>query len=118
AVVAAEVRKLAVRSQNAAQEIVTVANNSVQLAEKAGAQLENMLPNIQKTSELVQDIRTASQEQATGVTQINSAMEQLSNTTSNTASVSEELAATAEEMNGQAQQLKDLMDHFKLQKSA
>jgi methyl-accepting chemotaxis protein len=114
AVVAAEVRKLAERSQIAAQEIGTVASSSVELAERAGRLLEQMVPSIGKTSELVQEIAAASQEQASGVGQINSAVTQLSQTTHQNASSSEELAATAEEMSGQAEQLRQTVAFFKL----
>ena len=114
AVVAAEVRKLAERSQVAAQEIGTVASSSVELAERAGQLLDQMVPNIKKTSDLVQEITAASEEQSSGVGQINSAVGQLSQTTQQNASSSEELAATAEEMSGQAEQLQQTMSFFKL----
>ncbi|WP_136414248.1 methyl-accepting chemotaxis protein [Herbaspirillum sp. ST 5-3] len=114
AVVAAEVRKLAERSQVAAQEIGEVATSSVELAEKAGKLLDEMVPNIKKTSDLVQEITAASEEQSSGVGQINAAVGQLSQTTQQNASSSEELAATAEEMSSQAEQLQQLMAFFKL----
>ena len=114
AVVAAEVRKLAERSQVAAQEIEQVASGSVSLAEKAGSLLDTMLPNIKRTSDLVQEITAASEEQSAGAGQINSAMSQLSQTTQMNASSSEELAATAEEMSGQAEQLQSSMAFFKV----
>jgi len=114
AVVAAEVRKLAERSQVAAQEIEQVASSSVQLAEKAGRLLDEMVPNIRRTSNLVQEITAASEEQSAGVGQINAAVTQLSQTTQQNASSSEELAATAEEMSGQAEQLQQTMAFFKL----
>ena len=114
AVVAAEVRKLAERSQIAAQEISQVATSSVKLAEKAGSLLDEMVPTIRKTSDLVQEIAAASQEQSAGVGQINGAMGQLNKATQQNASASEELAATAEEMSGQSAQLQDLMAFFKL----
>ncbi|MBV6322840.1 methyl-accepting chemotaxis protein [Duganella violaceipulchra] len=114
AVVAAEVRKLAERSQVAAQEIEQVATSSVQLAEKAGRLLSEMVPNIRRTSNLVQEITAASEEQSAGVGQINAAVTQLSQTTQQNASSSEELAATAEEMSGQAEQLQQTMAFFKL----
>ena len=114
AVVAAEVRKLAERSQVAAQEISGLASSSVGSAEQAGELLKTMVPDIQKTSDLVQEIAAASEEQNTGVIQINAAMSQISAATQQSASASEELAATAEEMNGQAEQLQQLMSYFKV----
>src|SRR5471032_3156826 len=114
AVVAAEVRKLAERSQVAAQGIEQVATSSVQLAEKAGALLDQMVPNIRRTSNLVQEITAASEEQSAGVGQINTAVTQLSQTTQQNASSSEQLAATAEEMSSQAEQLQQTMAFFRL----
>jgi methyl-accepting chemotaxis protein len=113
AVVAAEVRKLAERSQVAAQEIGTVASSSVELAERAGKLLDEIVPSIKKTSDLVQEIAAASEEQSSGVGQINAAVGQLSQTTQQNASSSEELAATAEEMSGQAEQLQQTMAFFR-----
>ena len=118
AVVAAEVRKLAERSQVAAQEIGELASSSVKMAEKAGKLLDEMVPSIRKTSDLVQEIAAASQEQSSGVGQINGAMGQLNQATQQNASASEELAATAEEMGGQANQLQQLMAFFKVDQDA
>ncbi len=112
AVVAAEVRKLAERSQVAAQEIGGLAGDSVGLAERAGHLLDEIVPSIRKTSDLVQEIASASQEQSSGVAQINNAMNQLNQATQQNASASEELAATAEELGGQAEQLQQLMQFF------
>ena len=118
AVVAAEVRKLAERSQAAAQEIEQVASGSVALAEKAGGLLDQMVPNIKKTSELVQQISRASGEQSAGVRQINAAVSQLSLSTQQNASGSEELASTAEEMSSQAEELQQTMSFFRLPEGA
>jgi len=98
----------------AAKEIGETANGSVELAQRAGELLETMVPSIQKTSELVQEISAASSEQASGAAQINDAMEQLNSITQQSASSSEELASTSEEMSGQAQQLQQLMAFFKI----
>ncbi len=116
AVVAAEVRKLAERSQVAAQEISTVATSSVELAERAGKLLDEMVPSIRKTSDLVQEIAAASEEQSSGVGQINAAVSQLSTATQQNASSSEELAATAEELSSQAELLQQTMAFFRLQR--
>jgi methyl-accepting chemotaxis protein len=114
AVVAAEVRKLAERSQIAAQEIGTVATSSVELAEKAGRLLDAMVPNIKKTSDLVQEIAAAAGEQTSGVGQINAAVTQITQTSQQNAASSEELAATSQEMSGQAGQLQHTMAFFKV----
>jgi methyl-accepting chemotaxis protein len=114
AVVAAEVRKLAERSQIAAQEIGDLASSSVKQAERAGTLLTEMVPTIRKTSDLVQEIASASSEQSSGVAQINGAMGQLNQATQQNASASEELAATAEELGSQAEQLQQTMTFFRL----
>jgi methyl-accepting chemotaxis protein len=114
AVVAAEVRKLAERSQLASQEIGELASSSVQMAVIAGQLLDEMVPSINKTSGLVQEIFAASEEQSSGVGQINNAMIQLNQITQQNASASEELAVTAEDMSGQARKLQQLMEFFQL----
>ncbi|GGY62149.1 methyl-accepting chemotaxis protein [Cellvibrio zantedeschiae] len=114
AVVASEVRKLAERSQIASQEIGELATSSVKRAELAGTLLQDMLPSIRKTADLVQEIAAASSEQTTGVTQINTAIGQVSQTMQHTAAASEELSSTAEEMSSQAIRLQEAMTFFKL----
>lgn len=118
AVVAAEVRKLAERSQIAAKEIGELASNSVTVSEQAGKLLVEMIPSIRKTSDLVQEITAASEEQTAGLSQISMAMSQLNQVTQQNASASEELAATSEEMSGQADQLQGLMEFFTLSGTA
>ncbi len=117
AVVAAEVRKLAERSQVAASEISTLTGDSVKVAEKAGSLLERMVPDITRTAELVQEISAASEEQSSGVGQINSAMQQLDKVTQQNAAGSEELAATAEEMQAQSANLQQVVSFFRLTSS-
>jgi methyl-accepting chemotaxis protein len=111
-VVATEVRKLAERSQMSAKEIEQLASSSVQLAGRAERMLDDMLPSIKQTSELVQEIALASADQSCGADQINMAMAQLNQTTQQNAAASEELAATAESMGSQARELDQLLRFF------
>lgn len=113
-VVAAEVRKLAENSRVTAQEINELATNSVSIAEEAGRLLEEIVPSISKTADLVQEITAASEEQSSGVGQINGAMSQLDTATQQNASSSEELAATAEELSAQANGLQQAVAFFKM----
>jgi methyl-accepting chemotaxis protein len=113
AVVAAEVRALAERSQSAAAEITELASSSVTIVEKAGDMLRKLVPDIQKTAELVQEISAASKEQDTGAGQINRAIQQLDQVTQQNSAVSEELASTAEELSSQAEQLQSTIAFFK-----
>ena len=117
AVVASEVRKLAERSQTAAAEINTLASSSVEVAQTAGKMLEQLVPDIQRTAELVQEISAASREQNSGSQQINAAIQQLDQVVQQNAAASEELASTTEEMSSQAEQLQQAMLFFKLESS-
>jgi methyl-accepting chemotaxis protein len=112
AVVAAEVRRLAERSGSAANEISSLSSSSVAVAEQAGSMLEKMVPDIQKTAELVQEIAAASREQSSGAEQVNNAMIQLDQVIQQNASASEELASTAEELSAQGDQLLEAMSFF------
>ncbi len=117
AVVAAEVRKLAERSKAAAGEIVGLAKNSLDLAELAGKKMEEILPDVIKTTQLVQEISSASHEQNNGAAQVNSAIQQLNTVIQQYAASSEELATSSEEMNGQAEQLREVISFFKMDNS-
>ncbi|MEQ8224506.1 MAG: methyl-accepting chemotaxis protein [Candidatus Eremiobacterota bacterium] len=117
AVVASEVRSLAERSQMAAQEIGKLSVDSVEVAEKAGTMLTQMVPAIQKTAELVQEISVASNEQNTGAEQINKAIQELDRVIQQNAGASEEMAATSEQLLSQAGQLQELINFFKLDSS-
>ncbi|WP_245874099.1 methyl-accepting chemotaxis protein [Alkalispirochaeta sphaeroplastigenens] len=112
AVVASQVRKLAENSAAAAREISELSGRSVQVAEKAGLKLEEMVPNIQRTAELVQEIAAASREMNTGTRQVNSAVNQLDEVIQQTAASSEELAATAEEQTAQVENLATAADEL------
>ena len=114
AVVASEVRKLAENSGVAAGEISELSNNSVKVSNKAGEHLESLLPDIQKSAELIQEMSASMREVHTGTDQINESVTQLDNVVQANASSSEELAATAEELNNQATELLQLVMYFKL----
>ncbi|MES2760874.1 MAG: methyl-accepting chemotaxis protein [Bacteroidota bacterium] len=113
AVVAAEVRKLAERSQLAAVEIDQVSINSVDIAQKSGELLKNVVPGIQKTSELVQEIASSNMEQNSGALQINNAIQQLNAIVQENAATAEEMAAGSEELNAQAEHLNEIIKFFK-----
>ena len=114
AVVAAEVRSLAERSQAAAEEINNLANSSVKIAGRAGEMLARLVPDIQKTAELVQEISAASKEQDSGTGQINRAIQQLDQVIQQNAATAEEVASTSEELASQAEQLQITMGFFNI----
>lgn len=114
AVVASEVRKLAERSQKAAGEISDLSRNSVAVAEKAGKMISEIIPEIRKTAELVQEINAASSEQTKGAEQINQALMQLDKVVQQNASASEEMASMSEELTSQAEQLRTTMAFFRI----
>ena len=112
AVVAAEVRRLAERSQVAAGEIDQLSLSSVRIAENAGSMLSQLVPDIQRTAELIAEISAASREQTSGADQINSAIQQLNVVIQKNTGASEEVASTAEELASQADQLQKAMAFF------
>ena len=114
AVVAAEVRKLAERSQHAALEIDDVSKNSVEIAHQSGDMLNKIVPEIQKTSDLIQEISASSTEMSNGADQINNAIQQLNKVVQQNAANAEEMAATSEELNGQAVRLKEISSYFEI----
>ena len=112
AVVAAEVRKLAERSQKAAGEINQLSATTLRVSEKSGEMLDKLVPDIQRTAELVQEISAASKEQDTGAEQINKALQQLEQVIQQNASAAEEMASTTEELTGQSEQLVSALAFF------
>ncbi len=114
AVVAAEVRRLAERSQQAAAEINNVSKNSVEIAQKSGLMLSEVVPSIQKTAELVREITSANAEMSSGSEQVNTALQQLNQVVQKNAANAEEVAATSEELNSQSLNLKELVSYFNI----
>ena len=112
AVVASEVRKLAERSQSAAGEILSLSRTSVEVAEEAGKRIVQVVPDINKTADLVAEISAASREQSVGVDQIARAITQLDSVIQQNASASEEMASMAEELSSQAEQLASAIAFF------
>ena len=115
-VVASEVGKLAEKTKVAAAEIDEISQNSVQIAEEAKSLMTNMMPDIQKSSNLVREISAASKEQTVASQHINDAVQQLNEVTQQNAAASEEMATSSEELASQAEQLKELIAYFKIDK--
>lgn len=117
AVVASEIRKLAERSQTAAGMINKISVSSMNIARKAGEMLSQIVPDVQKTADLVQEISASSREQNISADQVNQAIQQLDQIVQQNASASEEISSTSEELSGQAEQLRFTMGFFKTEES-
>jgi methyl-accepting chemotaxis protein len=125
AVVASEVRKLAERSQTAASEINTMSNDTVKVAQDAGAMLSKLVPDIRRTAELVEEISASCREQDTGANQVNLAIQQLDKVTQQNASAAEQIASSSEEMAStsvelasQADALQTTVSYFRISQNA
>ena len=117
-VVASEVRSLAQRSREAADQIEQLVRSCVAISEQAGEVLQRLVPNSEKTAELVQEIAAASTEQSLGAEQINKAIQQLDTTIQQNAATADEMAASAEELSVQADQLNTVMEFFTVRETA
>ena len=114
AVVASEVRKLAERSQKAAQEIAMLSGETVTSARQAGEMLTKLVPDIKKTAQLVEEISSACREQDAGADQVNQAIQQLDKVIQQNTGASEQMSATSEELAAQAEHLQDSISFFRI----
>ena len=113
AVVAAEVRKLAENSRAAADEIIDLAQKSLDITDGAVEKMSQVVTKIGDSNSMIQEIAAASAEQNNGVEQVNNAIQELNRVTQQNASVSEELASSSEELSSQAEQQKEMIAYFK-----
>jgi methyl-accepting chemotaxis protein len=114
AVVASEVRRLAERSQAAAAEIGQLSTKTSDVSERAGGMLTRLVPDIQKTAELVQEISASSKEQAAGAEQINAAIQRLNDIIQKNVGAAEAMSATSGELAHQADRLQSSITFFKV----
>ena len=114
AVVASEVRKLAERSQHAAAEISELSAETVDVSGVAGQMLQQLVPNIQKTADLVQEISVATREQNIGAEQINEAIRELDSVIQNNAAAAEQAASTSDQLAARSNDLKSAIEYFRL----
>lgn len=112
AVVAVEVRKLAERSQLAAQEIIALSRESVTKAENAGNLINEVIPVIQQSSQRMHDIAKICKEQSTSAEQVRTAVTQIEKATQQNSATSEQTAASSEELSAQAQYLQEMISRF------
>jgi methyl-accepting chemotaxis protein len=113
-VVAKEVRELAIRSHETVLKIGELTDNSQKVSDYAKKMFNRILPEVQETAQLVENIDQTCLEQSKNLNEINQMMLQLENITYQNLAASEELASASSEMNAQAQQLSNLMNHFVL----
>lgn len=113
AVVAAEVRKLAERSKIAADEIQHLSKEMVQTTEKSNNLLLDLIPDIQKNAQLMQEIAVASNEQHSGIEQINNSMQELNRASQESVEVSDRLSESSNNLAQQSEALSEVIVHFK-----
>lgn len=113
AVVAREIRKLAEQSQSSAKAINKLSKSAIQKSTNARSLLETVVPDVQKTADLIKLIVMASSEQEAGINQINSSIQQLGNVTQENSAASEQMAANSFELQKQAELLLAKISFFK-----
>jgi methyl-accepting chemotaxis protein len=113
-VVAGEVRKLSDNTQKAALEIDTLTKNSLEVAQQTWEMLEQLVPEFEKTAELVKEIAASGEEQRIGADMINNAIQSLMQVTNQNSAASEELASSSEELAAQAESLKEAVGFFRV----
>ena len=112
-VVASEVKKLAERSQKAAVEIMELTNNGVEVSNQSGEQLAKIIPDIEKTALLVQEITASSLEQQSGAEQVNKAIQELNEVTQQNSEAAHHFTSSAERLTGLSDKLKEVVAFFK-----